>query len=70
MQIFKGGKKIKPDPNDMDDVTYVQGLQAAGLKDDQIELLLKDRLTKRLGGSTFLHGGLVYGNSTYPFYND
>jgi hypothetical protein len=70
MQIFKGGKKIKPDPNDMDDVTYVQNLQAAGLKDDQIELLLKDRLTKRLGGSTFQHGGLVYGNSTYPFYND
>jgi hypothetical protein len=70
MQIFKGGKKIKPDPNDVDDVTYVQNLQAAGLKDDQIELLLKDRLTKRLGGSTFQHGGLVYGNSTYPFYND
>ena len=70
MQIFKGGKPIKPDANEMDDVTYVQNLQAAGLKDDQIELLLKDRLTKRFGGSMFQHGGLVYGNTTYPFYNE
>lgn len=69
MQIFKGGKPIKPEASEADDIAYIQGLQKAGIKDDQIELLLKKRLSK-FGGAIFRHGGMVYGNSTYPFYND
>ena len=69
MQIFKGGKRLKPEASEADDIAYIQGLQKAGIKDDQIELLLKKRLSK-YGGAMFKHGGIVYGNSTYPFYND
>jgi hypothetical protein len=69
MQIFKGGKPIKPEASEADDIAYIQSLQKAGIKDDQIELLLKKRLSK-FGGAIFRHGGMVYGNSTYPFYND
>ena len=69
MQIFKGGKPLKPEASEADDIAYIQGLQKAGIKDDQIELLLKKRLSK-YGGAMFKHGGIVYGNSTYPFYND
>jgi hypothetical protein len=69
MQIFKGGKPLKPEASEADDIAYIQSLQKAGIKDDQIELLLKKRLSK-FGGAIFRHGGMVYGNSTYPFYND
>ena len=50
----------------MSEIAYAQSLKAAGLEDDEREILLKARYS-RLGGPILRIGGMVYGDTVYPF---
>jgi hypothetical protein len=64
--IFKGGKPLVPEDPGMSEIAYAQSLKAAGLEDDEREILLKARYS-RLGGPILRIGGMVYGDTVYPF---
>jgi hypothetical protein len=67
MQIFKGGKPFDPSQPDQDIIAYAKELEASHLPEDVQELILKQRLS-RYGGPVYQIGGMVYGDSVYPFY--
>jgi hypothetical protein len=66
-RIFKGGKPLDPEQSEMDDITYLNKLKEMGIEDDEREILLKKRLS-RYGGPILQMGGMVYGDTVYPFY--
>jgi hypothetical protein len=66
-KIFKTGKPLEPDQPDKDVIAYAQELEESGLPEDMQELILKQRLS-RYGGPILQMGGMVYGDTVYPFY--
>jgi hypothetical protein len=66
-KIFKTGKPIQPEQPDQDVIAYAQELEKSGLPEDMQELILKQRLSK-YGGPILQMGGMVYGDTVYPFY--
>lgn len=66
-KIFKTGKPLSPDQPDQDVIAYAQELEKSGLPEDMQELILKQRLSK-YGGPILQMGGMVYGDTVYPFY--
>jgi len=64
--IFKGGKPLVPEDPGMSEIAYAQSLKEAGLEDDEREILLKARYS-RFGGPILRIGGMVYGDTVYPF---
>lgn len=66
-KIFKTGKPLSPDQPDQDVIAYAQELEESGLPEDMQELILKQRLSK-YGGPIMQMGGMVYGDTVYPFY--
>ena len=64
--IFKGGKPLVPEDPGMTEIAYAQSLKEAGLEDDEREILLKARYS-RFGGPILRIGGMVYGDTVYPF---
>jgi hypothetical protein len=66
-KIFKTGKPLSPDQPDQDVIAYAQELEESGLPEDMQELILKQRLSK-YGGPIMQLGGMVYGDTVYPFY--
>ena len=66
-KIFKTGKPLSPDQPDKDVIAYAQELEESGLPEDMQELILKQRLSK-YGGPIMQMGGMVYGDTVYPFY--
>ena len=66
-KIFKTGKPLQPDQPDKDIIAYAQELEESGLPEDMQELILKQRLS-RYGGPILQMGGMVYGDTVYPFY--
>jgi hypothetical protein len=68
MQIFKGGKPLSPEQEAQSEIEYAQKLKEAGIDDDEREILLRARYSKKYGGPVYQIGGMVYGNNVYPFY--
>jgi hypothetical protein len=66
-KIFKTGKPLSPDQPDQDVIAYAQELEESGLPEDMQELILKQKLSK-YGGPIMQMGGMVYGDTVYPFY--
>ena len=66
-KIFKTGKPLEPDQPDQDVIAYAQDLEESGLPEDMQALILKKRLSK-YGGPILQMGGMVYGDTVYPFY--
>ena len=66
-KIFKTGKPIQPEQPDQDIIAYAQELEESGIPEDMQELILKQRLS-RYGGPVMQIGGMVYGDTVYPFY--
>jgi len=65
-KIFKTGKPIQPEQPDQDIIAYAQELEKSGIPEDMQELILKQRLS-RYGGPVMQIGGMVYGDTVYPF---
>ena len=66
VQIFKQGKPLQPEKSE-DALEYAMQLKASGLPDDMQELVYKTRYS-RYGGPVLQMGGMVYGDTVYPFY--
>lgn len=66
VQIFKQGKPSQPEKSE-DALEYAMQLKASGLPDDMQELVYKTRYS-RYGGPVYQVGGMVYGDTVYPFY--
>ena len=66
VQIFKQGKPLQPEKSE-DALEYAMQLKASGLPDDMQELVYKTRYG-RYGGPVYQVGGMVYGDTVYPFY--
>ena len=66
VQIFKQGKPLQPEKSE-DALEYAMQLKASGLPDDMQELVYKTRYS-RYGGPVYQVGGMVYGDTVYPFY--
>lgn len=66
VQIFKQGKPFQPEKSE-DALEYAMQLKASGLPDDMQELVYKTRYS-RYGGPVLQMGGMVYGDTVYPFY--
>ena len=66
-RIFKTGKPLEPEKPGQDMIEYAQELDASGLPEDVQELILKQQFGK-YGGRVMQIGGMVYGDTVYPFY--
>lgn len=66
-RIFKTGKPLEPEKPGQDIIQYAQDLDASGLPEDVQELILKQQFGK-YGGRVMQIGGMVYGDTVYPFY--
>ena len=66
VQIFKQGKPLQPEKSE-DALEYAMQLKGSGLPDDMQELVYKTRYS-RYGGPVYQVGGMVYGDTVYPFY--
>lgn len=65
--IFKTGKPLQSEKPGQDMIEYAQQLEASHLPEDVQELILKTQFGK-YGGKVMQIGGMVYGDSVYPFY--
>jgi hypothetical protein len=66
VQIFKQGKPLEPEKPE-DALEYAMQLKGSGLPEDMQELVYKTRYG-RYGGPVYQVGGMVYGDTVYPFY--
>lgn len=66
-QIFKTGKPIQPEQPGQDAIEFARSLEKANLTPDMQELIFKTQYSK-YGGRVLQMGGMVYGDSVYPFF--
>ena len=66
-QIFKTGKPLQPEQPGQDMIEYAKNLEEQHLPEDIQELILKRQFGK-YGGPVLQMGGMVYGDTVYPFY--
>jgi hypothetical protein len=66
-RIFKTGKPLQPEQPGQDMIEYAKNLEEQHLPEDIQELILKRQFGK-YGGPVLQMGGMVYGDTVYPFY--
>jgi hypothetical protein len=66
-RIFKTGKPLQPEQPGQDMIEYAKNLEEQHLPEDIQELILKKQFGK-YGGPVLQMGGMVYGDTVYPFY--
>ena len=67
VQVFKQGKPISPEQPTDDMIAFAQKLEGSHLPEDMQELIFKTQYG-RYGGRVMQIGGMVYGDTVYPFY--
>lgn len=67
VQVFKQGKPQSPEQPADDMITFAQKLEGSHLPEDMQELIFKTQYG-RYGGRVMQIGGMVYGDTVYPFY--